>query len=427
MSDIFPPFLQRLFNNNKRVDKRLRKQRFPLFLAHYLAETVPLVKIAGTNGKGSVSSMLESCCLEDNKQVGLFTSPHLQCLSERIHIRGVAVELEMMESEAQILSHQIDEFVKQQGENYQLAFFECLLIIALRLFKQAQVDIAIIEAGVGGYNDAVHFLDADVSAITSLGLDHPQQLGHSLQSVATDKVGIANANSTLIISAAIDEDLQRLMEDDCKQRMIELKIAAIDYSELSQNLEGSQFKLRLQNETLAIQLPLLGEFQLSNFAVVVSLWECLYSLKIVDRLSALQGVKNTVWAARMEYFESNPSILFDVAHNPQALEALNKTLDNLIPKARRVVLCGSSEDKDYPTSLKLFSSLSDNVYLCDGFYKAVSVNELQLQCPEAKACFRSPEQGLSYLQAHYAETDSCIIVAGSVFLVGAARAVYLEN
>ena len=123
----------------------------------------------------------------------------------------------------------------------------------------------------------------------------------------------------------------------------------------------------------------------------------------------------------------NYSILFDVAHNPQALEALNKTLDNLIPKAQRVVLCGCSEDKDYPASLKLFSSLSDNVYLCDGFYKAVSVNELQLQLPDAKACFQSPEQGLSYLQAHYAESGSCIIVAGSVFLVGAARVAYLEN
>ncbi len=426
MNSMFPSYLQQLFDKNFSVDKSMRQQRFSLFLKTYVPQGLTLVKISGTNGKGSVSCLLESCLLEDNKKVGLFTSPHLHCITERIRINGVQVSLELVEEQAKQLVSELTEFTEKNGVHFWLSFFECMIIMALRLFRAANVDVAIMEAGIGGYHDATHFLKAPISAITSIGLDHPQQLGETLEEVAQDKAGIASDDSTLVLAGNIGESLLQLIQEDCSRRGVSLSIANGLFDNLKKDLTGARFDFHYKHQFFPVELPLLGDFQLQNFSTVAAIAEYLYAEKYLDNLSAIQGVKNARWPGRMEYFSGNPAIFFDVAHNAEALDALADTLDSLIPKKQRVFLSGFSEDKNYADCLKRLRELSDRIYLTEGFYKAVAVDKLQAFVPNAMDCFKSAEQGLSDLQKHYADSGACLIITGSVFLTGKLRAAYLS-
>ncbi|MFY9259614.1 MAG: Mur ligase family protein [Gallionella sp.] len=429
MTCSFPPFLQRLYEAAASgTDRRLMYQRFPLFLQLYdVPEACTLIKITGTNGKGSVCSMLESSLMADGKTVGLFTSPHLICVSERIRINQQSVSLTSIEQQAQQLHGEFLSFSENYGETYRLTFFECLLVIALRLFNIHKVDFAVIETGIGGYNDASHFLNAHYSAITSIALDHLSLLGDTLEKIAADKAGIASDNSTLVVSETLAEPLLSVLANDCTPRGVTLKIASADISDATIGLHGTRFNFSCHGEKLPLALPLLGAFQLQNFAVAACLFECLYRAGLVHQLASLQGIQNCQWAARMEYYPGSPAVLFDVAHNLHALEALTHALESLIPKAQRVVLCGFSTDKDFRTGLQKLATLSDMVYLTEGFYKAIPTQTLQTVLPEVQPCFQSPDAGLAYLQRYYQNQDVCIIVAGSVFLAATARQAFLQH
>ena len=186
-------------------DRTRQTPRFTKLLAlnRHLLANMPIIKVAGTNGKGSVCAMLEQSLVAAGKKVGLFTSPHLVDITERFKIHGRQVSPALLESYAKALQPVLFQFVKKNGAQDIPAFFEMLILLALQIFYDKGVDIAVFEAGVGGRNDATRLLPALCSVITTVGLDHQDRLGGSLEELAAAQAGLANAGTQLIVSPAI--------------------------------------------------------------------------------------------------------------------------------------------------------------------------------------------------------------------------------
>ncbi|NEP12352.1 MAG: bifunctional folylpolyglutamate synthase/dihydrofolate synthase, partial [Symploca sp. SIO2C1] len=173
-----------------------------------------VIKLAGTNGKGSVGAMLEAIFLADAQKVILFTSPHLSRVTERLRVDGVEISPDVLNDAVQQLAPKLVRIVNEYGNYLLPSFFEALTLIALEYFKSYGADIIILEAGIGGYFDIVHLVPAEVSLITNVGLDHTEDLGTTFSEIATDKAGIASPNSTLVLGSDIPESaLKAILED----------------------------------------------------------------------------------------------------------------------------------------------------------------------------------------------------------------------
>jgi dihydrofolate synthase/folylpolyglutamate synthase len=330
-----------------------------------------------------------------------------------------------------------------------------LLLIALRIFVEQGVEVAICEAGIGGYNDATHQLPGLLSVITTIGLDHHRELGPTLASVAADKAGIAGDNSTLILGPAIPPDLRGIIERDVEPRGVTLYQATRQgITATPLGVAGFAVELPGENAPLRFTLPLPGAFQLDNLATVVAALEFLGEallpsvagpLPAVAKerpsflrspapflrspggeggrgVRALAGLEQTFWPGRLEYLPGRPGWLLDGAHNAHAFQAVAAALDGLVAPEERVVLYGAAEGKDYAACLPYLAQIAGRapIYLVEGFYRAVPVARLR----EAVACagaFASLEEAVQTLAHTPAHQDKTVIVIGSLFMMGGVR------
>lgn len=410
----------------------LFQQQNQFLQEHSLSHEFSIIKVTGTNGKGSVCSMLASSLIQDQKKTGLFTSPHLVSITERIQINGLRVSLSRLDHHAQILSPWLKEIVSEYGEEYFPTFFEILVLIALRIFAEENIDIAIFEAGIGGASDPTSILPEVVSAITTIDIDHPTRLGGTREKIALNKAGIASACATLVTGPSIQGKILKLIEKQSEKRKVTVVSSKEEIELLHQSLQGIDFQWRHEQERMDLHSNLIGDFQLENFSIVATLFQILWKRGIVHSLDSLKGISQTRWPGRMEYFEGNssfkPPILMDVAHNPHAMQALQKTLDSFIPFHKRVILYGVSNDKDYQNCLKQITQMAEEIYLVAGFYRSCSLEEMQNSLDSTdsiQGTFVTLEEAVSTLQKRYGEEkEKFLVFAGSVFLIGEVRQIF---
>ncbi len=403
--------------------KHLMEERLTKLLHNFpYSINFKIIKIAGTNGKGSVSAMLSSCLTSDNQSVGMFTSPHLVNVTERFRVN----DQEINEAELEILATEVEawlfDFVQIHGTQFTPTFFDVLILIAIAFFEKNKVAIAIFEAGVGGSNDATSYLPDTVSAITSIGLDHVAQLGNTLESVAKDKAGIAQSNSTLILSSSINDPLKEVIKKEIISKNITLVSTKNRRVSSSFSLEEPGFSYLIDQKTIQLQPSLKGHFQLRNLDLVIEIWRFLLSKKIVHRLESLQAVRATKWNARFEIIKKNPTWIFDAAHNEHALKALIISLDQMSNIEDRVLILGISKEKDAKKMLPIARQISKTVFLVDDFYKSTNNEVLinlasnidfeQLESTKILKVINEVSQVFS---------KKIIVVTGSIFMIGQAR------
>ena len=414
-----------------------------------------IIKVAGTNGKGSVCAMLEACLGCAGQRVGLFTSPHLSRITERFRIAGAEVAPDGFAQKVVFLSstgqeeksyqHLTDflgkaapdrldaiaqevlraarRLVAKEGAAYVPSFFEALIVLAILLFHDHQVTTAIIEAGVGGYSDATSLLPAEVAVITSVGLDHQKELGGTLAAIAADKAGIANAADCLILGPDIPPDLRAVIFNDTRVREIAVRQAQVDGErvQLGDLRQPTRIEMNIDGETQLITLPLLGRHQVSNFATVTATVRALAQMAIIGGIECLAGVKQTSWPGRLEVCDTVPRIILDAAHNEHGLRALVESLDDLLPYGDRVLLYGASLGKDDEMCLPLLVRLAPEVYLVEGFYRARSAGSiaarLPAECGYAQS-FPSPRHAVEYFSHHLEFGNRTLIAAGSIYMIG---------
>jgi len=313
----------------------------------------PTVIIGGTNGKGSTAAMTASILRCAGYNVGLYTSPHLMDVRERIVING-----------KKISRKDFQRIINCVKDNVQgpVTYFEFLTAAAFVHFQNEKVDIAVLEVGLGGRLDATNVCKPIVSVITNIALDHTEYLGDRLESIAREKAGIIKKNG-VCVTGVQQKTVLDLLKKICRQhgaglyrlgRDIKIKKQAdglFTYKGLHQNLKN-------------LAIPLRGDHQQSNAALALATIEICATKGLPADVRAMRdGLRKTRWDARLEILQNKPLFLLDGAHNPAGIESLCRFLKKEFPDKKIIMIFGALADKDYRGMLKKIVPLSQKIIL----------------------------------------------------------------
>jgi dihydrofolate synthase / dihydropteroate synthase len=384
-------------------------------------ESVDFVQIAGSNGKGSTARMVERTLREAGLSVGLYTSPHLEDLRERIRVDGRKIPKSSVRSfVAEIREH----VTERAADGESPTFFEVLTAMAIREFDRADVDVAVLEVGIGGRYDATSVVDPVASAVTSVTLEHTGILGDTEAEIARDKAHVAPADAPLV-TGATGEALEGVREvagdvvtvgfDGARSRRPDVRVAyegRVNHTEAAVSIDdGSPLEARI---------PLLGRHQAENAGIAATL-----ARQVVDVSDAdlRRGLRSAHWPGRFEVLETEPLVVLDGAHNPGACEGLAETLatydyDDL------TLVAGVMHDKDVAGIAGALPTPDAVVATEPGLERAEDPDALatvfeRTGVPDV----RTIPDVRDALEAAIAESgdDDCVLVTGSLFAVAEAR------
>ncbi len=353
------------------------------------------IHIGGTNGKGSSSHMLASILQENNYKVGLYTSPHLKDFRERIKINGNCISKEYV---CGFIEEHQDLF-----EKWNLSFFEWTVGLCFTYFKQEQVDIAIIEVGLGGRLDSTNIIKPIACLITNIGLDHQQFLGNTLELIASEKAGIIKEQTPVVISET-QPKVKDIFIKKAQEKSSTIVFAdQLDYKTFESDLLGA-YQINNQRGVLSL-LPFIED---SGFS--------LNSLKVKAGIG--QVVKNTGLLGRWQILGRDPTVLCDTAHNEEGLKYVLPQLLEINSGKLHLVL-GFVNDKNVESVIKLFPK-SAIYYLCQPkIPRALPITALQ-SIAEANALnhysFNTVKEALDAAKSNATEHDT-VFIGGSTFVV----------
>lgn len=311
------------------------------------------ILIAGTNGKGSTGVMTASIMHSAGYKVGLYTSPHLIDVRERIAAGGRKITK--------------NDFSKAVGDvksrlKQPVTYFEFLTAVAFLYFQRQQVDIAVLEVGLGGRLDATNVCEPIVSVITNIGFDHTAYLGSTLTAIAGEKAGIIRQNG-ICVTAARQKQVLKVLNAVCRERCARLYRLGSDIK-IKKQKDGRLTYQGLNRNLTNLPLPLQGMHQVSNAALAVATAElCVENGFQIDDDAIIRGLASTRWDARLETLQHNPLFLLDGAHNPAGMRVLCQALKKDYSYRRLIFIFGALTDKDYRKMLQIIVSLSPKLII----------------------------------------------------------------
>ena len=303
------------------------------------------VHIAGTNGKGSTAAMTASILRKAGYKVGLYTSPYIYRFNERMQINGEQIPDQELAD--------ITEWVKPLAQSMAESptEFELVSCIAFEYFYRNNCDIVVLEVGMGGALDSTNVIPCpEVAVITNIGLDHTDVLGKTVEEIALTKSGIFKENGAAVVYRGT-EGVEAVFEKVCAEKNVSLKKANFEGLKLhSHGLTGQVFDC---GDRKALELPLLGDHQLHNAAVVLGVIDTLQEKgwKITED-HVREGLKTVSWPGRFDIMRNDPLFIIDGGHNPQCIEALVKNIQDYLAGKKVIVLTGVLADKDYADMYK---------------------------------------------------------------------------
>ncbi|MFC1924995.1 bifunctional folylpolyglutamate synthase/dihydrofolate synthase [Chloroflexota bacterium] len=323
-----------------RIEALLKKLGDP----HLAARSV---HIAGTKGKGSTSAMIAAVLTASGYRTGLYTSPHIHTMRERIQVDGHPIAEEDFAALVESLKPEI-EAVNSLGTFGELTTFEILTALAFTYFKQREVDFQVLETGLGGRLDATNVVKPEVCAITSISFDHTEVLGDTLAKIAEEKAGIIKQDG-IVVCAPQEPEAMMVIESVCREREARLIRVGEDLSwrrgEFDLSAQYCQLK-GMRNE-YNLTVPLLGEYQLINAAVAVGVLEILNELGAgLSNCNIVGGLSQVHWPGRLQILQQNPLFIVDGAHNADSAEKLREALKQYFRFNNAIFIAGTSQDKD---------------------------------------------------------------------------------
>jgi dihydrofolate synthase/folylpolyglutamate synthase len=354
-----------------------------------------VITVAGTNGKGSTCAMLEACLLQAGYRTGVYTSPHLVHFQERCRIHGETVQPD------DLLPHfQKVEDARCQGSEISLTYFEFTTLAILSLMAEANLDVAILEVGLGGRLDAVNVIDADCAVITSIDLDHTELLGPDRESIGFEKAGIMRAGKSVVVSDPVPPESV-------------LAHAASIGADLWQFGKDFNFTGDKQQWAWAgrgrrysgLAYPALrGANQLINASGVLAALEAVRDRLPVTAQAIRNGLAMVELPGRFQIIPGQPTLVLDVAHNPHAVAALSENLDAMGFYPTTHAVFGAMTDKDISAIMARVGVLVDRWYFCDlPTARASSAQDLQKQWQETNnrknvtsSVFKDPKEALVF-------------------------------
>lgn len=380
------------------------------------------IHVAGTNGKGSTSAMIESLLRTNGTGTGLYTSPHLVSFTERIRVNGQ----EISEDAVIELAGEVRKVVSGI-EDFSPTFFEVVTAMAFLHFKRMKVEWAVVEAGMGGRLDATNIILPEVSVITSIGMDHSEFLGDTLEAIAREKAGIIKQGVPLV-AADQRPEVMGVIKQRCDESGAPLFKYNSDFSsELA--LTGTaaiSLHYRGSREYRDVGLSLAGEHQIINAALAIKAVELVSEKYPEMDCDIRKGLSKVAWPGRLEMIKENPPVLIDGAHNPHAAAALSSYLRGLLgAKYRRIIMVlGVMADKDLEGILKPLLPLASEILFASPAYgRAASVEKLAAVAGAMGYASKSSDTVAGAL--HMAESlygpGDVIVVTGSFYTIGEAK------
>ena len=396
--------------------------------------------IAGTNGKGSTSAIIASILRVLGLRVGLFTSPHLVSFTERIRVNDEQItEFEVVhlaeELRAKILN------LQSSDPDFLPTFFEVVTAMTLLYFEKKQIDVAVVEVGMGGRLDATNIVTPEVSVITNISYDHSEFLGDTLEQIAREKAGIIKKGVPVIVSSQVPEVLE-VIEEKAEEIGTVLYLYGRDFSSIlkKENVSGVYFDFQGNHSLILdeLYLPLAGEHQMENASVAIKAVELFNERSpkpAVTHNSIRDGLSKVKWPGRLEMIKREPPILIDGAHNPAAAVVLSRALASTFLKQykRMILVLGIMGDKDIDGIMKPLLPLASEIILCSPSYqRAASPQRLAdvavfLGFPDVHIV-PTVKEALELAQNICEQTNSpltsnLIVVTGSFYTIGEAKEV----
>ncbi len=373
----------------------------------------PVITVAGTNGKGSTCAMLEAIALEAGWRTGVYTSPHLVHFEERCRLHGE------ISTAGQLAAH----FAKVEAarQDVSLTYFEFTTLAILSLMAAANLDVAILEVGLGGRLDAVNVIDADCAVITSIDLDHQEFLGNDRETIGREKAGIMRPGRPVVVSDPVPTQslIDRATELGC-----DLWLLGRDFNFSGDKQQWAWAGRGRRYPGLAYP-ALRGANQLINASGVLAAFSALRERLPVTAQAVRNGLALVELPGRFQIVPGQPTLVLDVAHNPHSVGALVANLDAMgfYPTTRLVF--GAMADKDLDTMFARIAPLADRWYFCDlplpRAEKAANLQArweaLALRKDSQSATFASPREALAAATADADPADR-IVVFGSFYTVG---------
>ena len=313
-------------------------------------KNLKFIHIAGTNGKGSTSNMIENILISHNYKVGYYTSPYIEFFNERICINNITIP----PSDLVYYTNRVAEVL---GDIKPIEF-EFITCLAMLYFSEKKCDVVVLEVGLGGRFDSTNVIDTPLcNVICPIGYDHTGILGDSLEQIAFEKAGTIKQGSKVVINPQMNPACIPVIEKKCRETSSELIIPSGSVKDVSFNLPYTSFTY----DNLKIELSLKGKYQLSNAITAIEAVRALGDKLPVTDEDILNGLKNSSWKCRFEFFDTTPPVVLDGAHNSHGIEALMESIEAYFPNKKRVFVFSMLNEKDYHKSIELILNHADYI------------------------------------------------------------------
>jgi dihydrofolate synthase/folylpolyglutamate synthase len=400
----------------------------------------PAVLIAGTNGKGSTAATLASILQVSGYKTGLYTSPHLVRINERVRINGAAISDDDFAGIHELVDRTAERLVSEGELPWHPSFFEMLTAISFEYFARERVEIAVLEVGMGGRLDATNVVEPRVSVVTDISLDHQKFLGETLTEIAREKAGIIRANGVVVTLPQTPE-----ANDVLGNTMLELgarAVSAVPYVPpvspnsgqylvpSAQEKAGyvARYPLLVMGREILVETPLVGRHQLRNVALAIAAAEELreQGFATISAMSVERGIRETHWAGRFQVLPAtgkHPEIVFDVAHNPAGAWALRSTLSATYEERPLVFVFGAMRDKAvkemaeilFPLAERVIATQAENPRAATGAEIREAARRVDVEIEEAANVPAALEKARAAAGAR-----GLVVVTGSIYIVGEA-------
>lgn len=383
-----------------------------------------LIHIAGTNGKGSTTSMITEILMGEGYKVGMYTSPFIEEFEERIQINRKNIPKESLAILMDEIKVAVDKVI-EAGYNHPTEF-EIITVLMLLYFKKENIDFGVIEVGLGGTLDSTNVIKPIIQVITSISFDHTNLLGNTLEKIAREKTGIIKKGIPTVIYPQ-QEEVLKVIKNKCFEMDSELYIANNENLKFKNivNLDKPYQLLKYNNE-IDILLPLLGEHQIINLSVAMQAIEVLNNKNIIDISIAniVKSIKNVSWKGRLEVLSNNPYVVIDGAHNIQGIKTLSRNIKKYFKYENLYLILGILADKDVEEMIKIITPMAKKVY-------SVTPNSIRGELAESlkdevskfnKNCKAFDKYEEAYLEAlNDASEKDLILASGSLYMIGDMR------
>lgn len=407
----------------------LQRMRDLLTLMGEPQKSFPIVHVAGTKGKGSTAVMIAAVLQAAGYKVGLFTSPYLFDLCEQMQVNRESISHEELAKQVEALKPLLEKVAN-------ITTFEATTAIAFEYFKDRQVDIAVVEAGLGGRTDATNVVDPLLSVITSISYDHTSMLGSSIESIAAHKAGIIKPGKPVVVAkqvypAALNTILEAAKTSSSEVLQVEKEIAC---QPVSHSLDGQRFIASFtDNEKNGwngeYPLSLLGVHQIENASTALVALSKVDSLGFkINQPAIIEGLRDVSWPCRFEVVSRDPLMVLDSAHNVDSAEKLKQCISDYLGGYKIILIFGASVDKDLEGMFKvLLPGINHVIFSKSTHPRAAEPAMLVKLAGDYTVSCEVSENITEAIQSAKRKADkhTAVMVAGSIFVAAAAREVIL--